>query len=69
MNNNFHSLVYIVNMSTVIRRFMSYVGKVRLSDFKNPTHAKIVDQYCKDQEAKVRIRCLPRSRISNLTLA
>ncbi|KAL4815771.1 hypothetical protein BDW67DRAFT_176086 [Aspergillus spinulosporus] len=28
-------------MSTVVRRFISYVGNCSLSDFKNPTHATL----------------------------
>ncbi|OJD13571.1 hypothetical protein AJ78_05987 [Emergomyces pasteurianus Ep9510] len=39
-------------MSTVIRRFISYVGKVKLSDFKDPTHMALVDKYCNEQESR-----------------
>ncbi|PYH98322.1 hypothetical protein BO71DRAFT_395436 [Aspergillus ellipticus CBS 707.79] len=39
-------------MSTVIRRFISYIGKYSLSDFKNPAHATLVDTYCNDQEKR-----------------
>ncbi|KAL4766950.1 hypothetical protein BDW60DRAFT_201151 [Aspergillus nidulans var. acristatus] len=39
-------------MSTVVRRFISYIGKCSLSDFKNPTHATLVDTYCNDQEKR-----------------
>lgn len=40
-------------MSTVIRRFISYVGKVKLSDFKDPTHMALVEKYCNEQESRV----------------
>lgn len=40
-------------MSTVIRRFISYVGKVKLTDFKNSTHMTLVDKYCNEQESRV----------------
>ncbi|KAL3474255.1 hypothetical protein BJX99DRAFT_260523 [Aspergillus californicus] len=39
-------------MSTTIRRFISYVGKVSLSDFKDKTHMALVDNYCKEQETR-----------------
>ncbi|PYH94144.1 hypothetical protein BO71DRAFT_399124 [Aspergillus ellipticus CBS 707.79] len=39
-------------MSTVIRRFISYIGKVKLTDFKDQTHMALVDSYCKEQEAR-----------------
>lgn len=40
-------------MSNVIRRFISYVGKVKLSDFKDASHKALVDSYCNDQETRV----------------
>ncbi|EER39361.1 hypothetical protein HCDG_06466 [Histoplasma capsulatum H143] len=40
-------------MSLIIRRFISYIGKVKLSDFKNSTHRPLVDAYCHEQEARV----------------
>lgn len=40
-------------MSNVIRRFISYVGKVKLSDFRNPSHKELVEKYCNDQETRV----------------
>lgn len=40
-------------MSTIIRRFISYVGKVKMSDFKNETHMALVDNYCKEQESRL----------------
>lgn len=40
-------------MSNVVRRFISYVGKVKLSDFKDESHKALVDKYCKDQETRV----------------
>lgn len=40
-------------MSNVMRRFISYVGKVKLSDFKELSHMALVDKYCNDQEARV----------------
>lgn len=42
-------------MATVLRRFISYVGKVKLGDFKDPKHVALVDSYCKDQESRVSI--------------
>ncbi|KAJ5555934.1 hypothetical protein N7513_003576 [Penicillium frequentans] len=39
-------------MSNVVRRFISYVGKVKLSDFKDESHKALVDKYCKDQETR-----------------
>ncbi|KAL8745466.1 MAG: hypothetical protein Q9190_002403 [Brigantiaea leucoxantha] len=39
-------------MSNIIRRLISYVGKVKLSDFKDPSTTAIVDKYCEDQEAR-----------------
>ena len=40
-------------MSNIIRRFISYVGKVKISDFKDPVKRAVVDKYCKDQEERV----------------
>lgn len=42
--NNFYDYMRIVSISTIIRRFISYVGKVNPSDFKNTAHATLVDQ-------------------------
>ncbi|GFF62716.1 hypothetical protein IFM60648_00699 [Aspergillus lentulus] len=39
-------------MSTVIRRLISYVGKVRPNDFKDVTHMTLVDKYCHEQETR-----------------
>lgn len=40
-------------MTTVNRRFISCVGKVKLSDFEDPSHMALVDKYCNDQETRV----------------
>lgn len=40
-------------MSNVIRRFISYVGKVKLNDFKDSSHMALVDKYCSDEETRV----------------
>ncbi|KAJ6102985.1 hypothetical protein N7486_005412 [Penicillium sp. IBT 16267x] len=39
-------------MSKVIRRFIFYVGRVKLSDFKDESHMALVDKYCNDQETR-----------------
>ncbi|KAF2161842.1 hypothetical protein M409DRAFT_27898 [Zasmidium cellare ATCC 36951] len=39
-------------MANVIRRFISYVGKVKLGDFKDPSLLKQVHKYCNDQETR-----------------
>ncbi|RMZ85148.1 hypothetical protein DV738_g264, partial [Chaetothyriales sp. CBS 135597] len=39
-------------MSKIFRRFITYVGKVKLSDFKDADQIALVDKYCKEQEAR-----------------
>ncbi|KAJ6105324.1 hypothetical protein N7523_010134 [Penicillium sp. IBT 18751x] len=39
-------------MSKIIQRFISYVGKVKPSDFKDSSHMALVDKYCNDQEKR-----------------
>jgi len=40
-------------MSKIIRGFISYVGKVKLSDVKDPSHMALIDKYCNGQEKRV----------------
>lgn len=42
-------------MSKVIRRFISVVGKVKLSDFKDETQRAKIEKYFSEQEKRVNI--------------
>ncbi|CEL05516.1 hypothetical protein ASPCAL06634 [Aspergillus calidoustus] len=40
-------------MSTIIRRFLSYIGKCKPSDFKNPAHGTLVDLLQRPRETSI----------------